>query len=224
VRRIGEAALATLGQRGGLTAAALKRTRTRLTAAKRELERIGRIDYLQAPAGAEVRALFERIDMKLTTAGTQPKAAKPVKRDGMPPLRSLWVTRPRPHIDRIGSAWLIRRFYDPKARFAFAKDPAATKKAVPFDVLGADFGHHGEDCTFETVLKRLGLKDRKLKAIAEVVHEADLQDGKYSRAEVSGIDITLKGLAATHADDYDLLDAGMAVFDGLYAALDVAKS
>jgi len=129
------------------------------------------------------------------------------------------VTRPRPHIDRIASAWLVKRFIDPHARFAFADPTDAAKKGIPFDILGAEFGHHGEDCTFETLLKRFGLKDRRLRIIAEIVHEADLRDGKFSRHEASGVDLAIRGMAATLHDDDELLERGMAVFDGLYEAL-----
>jgi hypothetical protein len=129
------------------------------------------------------------------------------------------VTRPRPHIDRIASAWLIKRFCDPDAKFAFADAADAARKGIPFDVLGADFGHHGEDCTFETLVKRFGLKDRRVKLIAEIVHEADLHDGKFTRQESVGLDLAIKGLASATQDDHELLERGMAIFDGLYAVL-----
>jgi len=127
------------------------------------------------------------------------------------------VTRPRPHIDRIASAWLIKRFYDPEAKFAFADDGA--RKGIPFDVLGADFGHHGEDCTFETLVKRFGIKDRRVKVIAEIVHGADLHDGKFTRDESTGVDLAIKGLAEATQDDHDLLERGMAILDGVYTVL-----
>ncbi|MFI5400849.1 MAG: chromate resistance protein ChrB domain-containing protein [SAR324 cluster bacterium] len=219
VRRQCEAVLASLARGSEPAPDALRRLKSRLATAKRELDRIARIDYLHAPAGDPARKFYEQAEMKLTSTGERPSKARARKAEGMPPLRSRWVTRPRPHIDRIGSAWLIKRFYDPQARFAFVKDPKAVKQDVPFDVLGVEFGHHGEDCTFETVVKRLGLKDRRLKEIGEIVHDADLQDGKFSRAESAGLDLTLRGLAATHGDDHELLEAGMGVFDGLYAAL-----
>ena len=129
------------------------------------------------------------------------------------------MTRPRPHIDRIASAWLIRRFYDPEAKFAFADAADAARKGVPFDVLGADFGHHGEDCTFETLVKRFGIKDRRVKVIAEIVHEADLHDGKFTRNESTGVDFAIRGLAASTQEDQELLERGMAIFDGLYTVL-----
>ena len=130
-----------------------------------------------------------------------------------------WVTRPRPHIDRIASAWLIKRFCDPDATFAFADAADAARKGIPFDVLGADFGHHGEDCTFETLMRRFGLKDRRVKLIAEIVHEADLHDGKFTRDEATGVDLAIRALAEATSDDHDLLERGMALFDGLYTIL-----
>jgi hypothetical protein len=129
------------------------------------------------------------------------------------------VTRPRPHIDRIASAWLIKRFCDPDAKFGFADAADAARKGIPFDVLGADFGHHGEDCTFETLVKRFGLKDRRVKLIAEIVHEADLHDGKFTRNESTGVDLAIRALAEATPDDHDLLERGMAIFDGLHAVL-----
>jgi hypothetical protein len=221
IRRLCESALAAFSRGSEPAVETLRRLQTQLASGKRELDRVSQIDYLHAPEGDETRALFEKVDMKLRASGEKPKMKKAGKAEGMPPLRSLWVTRPRPHIDRIGSAWLIKRFYDPHARFSFAKDPTTVKKGVPFDVLGVEFGHHGEDCTFETVLSRLGIKDRALRQLAEIVHEADLRDGKFTRSESAGFDLTLLGLAATHADDQDLLEAGMAVFDGMYAAINI---
>jgi len=140
-------------------------------------------------------------------------------RTSLPARGSTWVTRPRPHIDRIASAWLIKRFCDPDAKFAFADAADAARKGIPFDVLGADFGHHGEDCTFETLVKRFALKDRRVKIMAEIVHEADLHDGKFTRNEAIGIDLTVRALAQATPDDHELLERGMAIFDGLHSVL-----
>src|SRR5207249_5354865 len=147
-------------------------------------------------------------------------AASPRRPGALPPRSSTWVTRPRPHIDRIASAWLIKRFCDPEARFTFADAADAARKGIPFDVLGAEFGHHAEDCTFETLVRRFGLKDRRVRLIAEIVHEADLHDGKLTRNEATGVDLAAPALAeATPAGD-ELLTKGVAVFDGLYAVLE----
>jgi hypothetical protein len=193
--------------------------RRALDALGRELDRIASIDYLDAPDGRRARALWETTAARVRKAETRPAAPAGRHRASLPPRGSTWVTRPRPHIDRIASAWLIRRFCDPDAAFAFADAADAARKGVPFDVLGADFGHHGEDCTFETLVKRFGVRDRRVAALAEIVHEADLQDGKFARSESAGLDLAVRALAEAMPDDAELLERGMALFDGLYAAL-----
>ncbi len=95
----------------------------------------------------------------------------------------------------------------------------AATKGVPYDIPGVAFSHQGDDCTFETLMKRAGLRDRRLTTIAEIVHEADLADGKFARAEAAGVELAIRGLVATLGDDAELLDRGMGVFDALYAAL-----
>ena len=131
----------------------------------------------------------------------------------------MWVTRPRPEIDRVASAWLIRRFIDPHARFVFAKNPAAIPRALPFDFPEGEFSHHGEDCTFETLLVRFHIMDEALRKIGEMVHDADLEDEKFKRSECIGIDRVLKGWAKQGMSDEELLAQGARCFDGLYAAL-----
>src|SRR2546425_3018168 len=153
---------------------------------KRELDRIQAIDYLDTPAGPRARKLWETTATRLRAAETRPRAARGRHRASLPPHGSTWVTRPRPHIDRIASAWP---------------------------------GHHGEDCTFETLVRRFGIKDRRVKVIAEIVHEADLHDGKFTRNESTGVDFAIRGLAASTQEDHELLERGMAIFDGLYTVL-----
>ena len=128
-----------------------------------------------------------------------------------------WVTRAGVHIDRAGSAWLIRRFIDPDATFGFVTDPADVgDEAVPFDMRGVEFSHHGDDCTFETLLRRHDLLDPVLWRIAAIVHEADLEDDRYDAPEAAGLDVTLRGLSMVH-DDPEVLRIGGSIFDGLYA-------
>jgi len=193
--------------------------RGKLDGVKRELDRIESIDYLKSPAGARARTLWETTAKRLRAVETRPRAASPRRPGALPPRGSTWVTRPRPHIDRIASAWLIKRFCDPDARFTFADAADAARKGIPFDVLGAEFGHHAEDCTFETLVRRFGLKDRRVRLIAEIVHEADLHDGKFTRNEATGVDLAVRALAEATPDDDELLTKGMAMFDGLYAVL-----
>src|SRR5438552_451017 len=194
--------------------------RGKLDGLKRELDRIQTIDYLGTPLGERARTLWETTAKRLRAIETRPRASIGGRHRSVLPLRgSTWVTRPRPHIDRIASAWLIKRFCDPDAKFAFADAADDARKGLPFDVPAADCGHHGEDCTFETLVKRFGLKDQRIKLIAEIVHEADLHDGKFTRNESTGVDLAIRALAEATPDDHDLLERGMAIFDGLHVVL-----
>ena len=127
-----------------------------------------------------------------------------------------WLTRPRPEVDRVASAWLIRRFIDRKAKFVFAAEASAYPQAIPFDMFGADFSHHSDDCTFETFLKRFGIQDKALRQIAEMVHDADLEDGKFQRSECIGVDRILKGWAKAGLSDGQIIKRGGECFEALY--------
>ena len=131
------------------------------------------------------------------------------------------MTRRDVHVDRIASAWLIRRFIDPDARFRFVAEaryrPAPGE--VRFDMYEAEFTHQGDRCTFEVLLERTGLEDdAALAAVAEVVHDIDLKDGKFGRPETPGIELLLAGLARAEPDDGRRLERGAALFDALYAS------
>jgi hypothetical protein len=131
-----------------------------------------------------------------------------------------WVTRRNLHIDRLACAWLIKRFIDRRARFFFMSDDEEAEGGIRFDMFGAELTHEGEDCTFETMLKRFGLDgDAGLRAIAEIVHDIDLKDLKFNRLEAAGLNAVVTGLAAMLKDDRKLVQQGSSVFDGLYALL-----
>jgi hypothetical protein len=127
------------------------------------------------------------------------------------------VTRRGIHVDRIASAWLIRRFLDPKARFRFI-DPKEPRRSgeLTFDMVGGDFTHEGDRCTFETMIARTGLADRALTQIAEIVHDIDLKDEKFGRSEAAGIERLLTGLVLANSADEARLDRGCVLFDELY--------
>jgi hypothetical protein len=152
------------------------------------------------------------------------RAAKPkqeaVRIDRKSYRNRVWVTRPKPGVDRSASAWLIRRFIDPKARFAFAHEDQVPDGAIPYDMFHGDgFGHRGEDCTFETLQKSFRIRDAKVQAIAEIIHDADLHDGKFGRKEGYGVDEILKGWARKGLSDDQLLERGMELIEGLYYAV-----
>lgn len=193
-----------------------------LKALEKQLTEIGEIDYFHAPGRREAERTLSRCRTTLRELlGRKESMAmwesKPLEPDAF--RGKTWVTRPRPHVDRIASAWMIRRFIDPQAKFTFASPPEKVKGAIPFDYPGVEFGHQGEDCTFETLLKRFGLRDRGLQTLAEIVHDADLKDAKFGRDEAKGVDMVLKGLAITKPDDQALLTQGMLIFDAMYASI-----
>jgi len=128
----------------------------------------------------------------------------------------IWATRTGCHVDRAACAWLIRRAIDADAEFVFVDDPAdAPPEATPFDMRGADLSHHGQDCTFETILKRYELDDPVLWDIAHIVHEADLADERYEAPEAPGLDVLMRGLSMILAD-HEVIAASRPLFDGLY--------
>lgn len=171
---------------------------------RRRLEGVMRNDFFEAPG----RTAAER-----AIAGTVASA-------GTAPAGATWVTRAGVFVDRIGSAWLIRRFIDPAARFRFVTDQQATNPGeLRFDMFGGEYTHEGDSCTFETLLDRFGLSDPALAAIAEIVHDIDLKEERYGRPETPGIESVLKGIALGADDDGQRLERGFSLFDGLYARL-----
>ena len=127
-----------------------------------------------------------------------------------------WATRAGVHIDRAACAWLIRQYVDRDAEFVFVTDPdEVPADATPFDMRGVALSHHHGDCTFETILRRYDLTDPVLWRIAEVVHEADLDDGRYDAPAAAGLDAVLRGLSMTGTDQQTLA-VGEAIFAGLY--------
>jgi hypothetical protein len=198
------------------TAATSTRVHDELARLSKDHQRIREIDFFGAPGGAEVRRLEEAIAMR--TRRPESARSEPIPTLDLTKLRGRrWVTRPRPHVDRVASAWLIKRFIDPDAVFVFAPPAEFPKDAIAFDAPGVELSHRGEDCTFETLIKRARLRDRRLTRLAEVVHEADLRDGKFAHEEARGIDIAIRALLAASPDDHQVLTQGMAVFEGLYA-------
>ena len=130
-----------------------------------------------------------------------------------------WATRSGPHVDRTACAWLVRRFVDPEPEFVFVDDPdEVPADATPFDIRGAELSHHRGECSFEAFLRRYELDDPVLSAIARIVHEADLEDGRYDAPEAPGLDALLRGLSLVRGD-YEVLELSQPLYDGLYEYL-----
>jgi hypothetical protein len=198
------------------SAAGKARAQEELARLAKDHQRVRDVDFFDAPGGAEVRRLEEVIAMRTRRPESVRREERPTL--DLTKLRGRrWVTRPRPHIDRIASAWLIKRFIDADAEFVFAPPGEFPKDAIPFDAPGVELSHQGEDCTFETLVKRARLRDRRLLRLAEVVHEADLRDGKYPHEEARGLDVAIRALLAASPDDHQVLAQGMTLCEGLYA-------
>jgi hypothetical protein len=185
---------------------------------RRRFEEIRLIDFFTCPAGETVLLLIERA-AALPESRRKPGKAATTILDRKQYARKIWLTRPQPAIDRVGSAWLITRHIDAGARFVFSADPATHPSAIPFDMTGVEFTHHGDDCTFETLLKRFAIKDRILGKIGQMIHDADLEDGKFQTVEAYGLDRVFKGLARLGVCDAEILVRGFPCFDALYQFL-----
>lgn len=183
---------------------------------QRRFQEIRTVDYFNSPGAHDAQVLLQRVEKALTR---EPGVAPAGRADAKEFIGKVWLTRPRPGIDRSGSAWLIRKFIDPKAKFVFGMEPGRRPEAVPFDMADAEFSHHGDDCTFETLVKRFRIADKAVLSMAEMVHDADLEDERFHRCECIGINAVLTGWARTRMSDDELLAKGIECFEGLYRAM-----
>lgn len=181
---------------------------------RRRLKAIGDIDFFGAPGREIAEGLFRDLERHVRApTGAVPRAAAPEQYRGR-----TWVTRKGVHVDRIATAWLVRRFVDPDAEFKFvpARGYRPERGEIRFDMFDAEFTHDGDRCTFEVLVERLALDDPALRPLAEIVHDIDLKDAKFGREELAGIDALITGVATAHRDDEQRLARGGAVFDALY--------
>jgi hypothetical protein len=180
---------------------------------RKQFREIRETDFFDSPKAGDLEMFLQKLERPQPRSKTQPKLESRDFRG------RVWLTRPRPEIDRVGSAWLIRKFVDPKARFVFESKCTPNQRLLTFDMLGGDFSHDGDDCTFETLVRRFGIQDKAVRKIAEMVHDADLDDDKFQRNECIGIDRVLKGWAREGLPDEEILRRGCQCFDALYAFL-----
>lgn len=182
----------------------------RLARARKRFEEIARIDFFDAPARRRTERLLNGLE-----ATTREDVRKKRRHEDL--TGRVWATRPGVHVDRIASAWLIRRFVDAKARLRFV-DPKSPRgpRELRFDMVGGDFTHEADRCTFETLLARIGLKEAGLAEIAEIVHDIDLKDAKFARPEAPGVERLLTGLVLANPSDEDRIARGLVLFDELY--------
>ncbi|MBD0369924.1 MAG: chromate resistance protein [Pyrinomonadaceae bacterium] len=214
-------------KRGGhLSAGRLARYEAELDKLHAELERVVSTDFFDAGGRAAAMKAYEQCQKALRASQSHGKAtaktcaARSDALDISQYQGRRWVTRRNLHIDRLASAWLIKQFIDKRPRFHFVGEGEAVEGGIPFDMFGTEFTHRGENCTFETLIKRFGFDDnRALVEIAEIVHDIDLKDNKFNRLEVAGVNTTVLGLSELLKDDRKLLQQCSVIFDGLYALL-----
>ncbi len=187
---------------------------------RERLAAIEHIDFFGSAGRDRVAALVRQIEER--GIGRRPGTASATSPDTPPSYHAqFWVTRPRPGVDRMASAWLIRRFIDPEARFGFAADREAVPgQAIPFDMFGVEFTHRGESCTFETLCRVFRIDEPAVAQLARIVHDLDVKDGRYGAPEAATVGTVIEGLQLAHADDDGLLVQGMALFDSLYRAFE----
>ena len=177
---------------------------------------IERVDFFGSAGRDRVVTLLADLEAAPSVAKKSGQSRTGGPGDAVQYEGGLWVTHPRPGVDPMASAWLIRRFIDSKARFAFSTDVKTAGDALPFDMSGAGFGHEGDRCTFETLTTRFGITDAAVTRIAEIVHDLDLKDGKFGAPEAATLGIAIDGLQLSSMDDSMLLDQGMTLFEALY--------
>jgi hypothetical protein len=196
----------------------------RLAQFRRQLAEVSAADHFGVEGRKEVEEVINRLEGQIQ---------RPAEKSGIPDdeaaqkLRGLtWVTRPDVYVDRIATAWLVRRFVDSHARFRFVADSGRRPRPgeITFDLVGGDITHQGSRCTFQVLLDRLRSHDTALRAIGEIVAEIDLKEARYGHAESALVERLLNGLVAAHARDGERLERGAEVFDALYAALSAERA
>lgn len=190
---------------------------------REQLEEIRKIDFFPTPLSSKAQEVLNDISARLISPEEQMTTA-PVKNYSKKDFQGkTWTTRENIHIDRLCSAWLIRRFIDPSAKFVFGPENALPGGAIPFDVYGAEFGHHGENCTFETMVEAFAIHDPAITEMSEIIHDVDLKDHKFGRTEANGLNLVIRSLSDSIRDDHRVLEIGTSILDGLYQSFSEQK-
>lgn len=189
---------------------------TQLARERRRLAKIVKLDSFDAPGRADAERAMAEVEARITGSREPLPVTSPLPLEDL--RRRIWVTRRGVHIDRMASAWLIKRFIDPEARFRFVDPDEYCLGAgeVRYDMFDAEFTHKGDHCTFEVLSALTAPEDAALQSLAEIVHDIDLRDGKFGRSEAAGIERLVLGIQTAHPSDTDRLARAAEVFEGLY--------
>jgi hypothetical protein len=200
-----------------------QRDRTRpaddLARLRRRFAAVAAIDFFEAPERAAAREALDLLETELEPERASAGGGRSARASRAEYRGRTWVTRQGVYVDRMASAWLIRRFIDPDARFIFAGEAGyrPARGELRFDMFEGEFTHEGDRCTFEVLLDRFVPDDAALRSLAEVVHDIDLKDGKFDRDDAPGIERVVAGIAAANTDDEVRIERARQLFDELYA-------
>jgi hypothetical protein len=204
------------GRRKGRHSATRERA---IRALRARFDAMTRIDFFHARGRETVDAAIAALERSVTTRPVEPAGDENGHAAEFQNRR--WVTRPRPSIDRLSSAWLIRRFIDPLATFAFTPDPGP--EDVPFDMPGIGFTHQGVMCTFETLVTEFRIQDPVVLRLSRIVHDLDLKDARFGLPETGPVGHVIDGLRGLYADDHALLEQGISFFDAFAGSQSVVE-
>jgi hypothetical protein len=181
---------------------------------RRQYAEILRVDYFNCPDGLEISSRLAALasTLAMPSSARIPPAIPAANRSEY--QDRIWITRPRPQVDRLACAWLIRRFIDSRATIRYARQSKPGE--VAFDTDDSEFGHVGGLCSFETMCRAFGFDDAGLRALAEIVHEIDLRDGRFTHPVIAGVSAILDGWLRAVTSDAELEEHGLALFEGLY--------
>jgi hypothetical protein len=174
------------------------------------------IDFFESSRGEELERLFRTAESLESNSGEPERKGRLRVQEYQ---GKTWITRPRPEIDRVGAAWLIHKFIDPEAKFIFDRTRAKHLGALSYLTIESEFSRNSDCCTFETLIELFGIRERAVLRLAEIIHDADLEDDKFHRVEGFGIDQILKGWAKQGLSDEEILLRGFQCLDGLHAQL-----
>jgi len=209
------AALKALGRAARLDETKRMASAAALARLRKRMGEVCELDFFGAPGREAAASLLATIERRLAP----PAAEAPEDKVGAPRVRGgVWVTRAGVHVDRIASAWLIKRFIDPAAELKFVSPRGFEPRAgeLRFDMFEAEYTHEGERCTFEVLAQRFEVADPAVEAIGQVVHDIDVRDGRFGRPETPGVERLINGIALTRPDDADRIALGAQLFDALY--------
>jgi hypothetical protein len=221
--REAEGLLAAAEKRGSRTAGRQPVAR-RIARVRDRLSRLDAIAFFPPPNRDAAAAIVARLERLVAAPAASGRSAAEELLDRDRFQRRFWVTRPRPGVDRMSSAWLIRRFINSKARFAFAAKAPASAAAIPFDMYGVEFSHTDGGCTFETLAARFGIVDAAVQRIGGIVHDLDLKETRYDAPEAPAVAHLVEGLRASFPADEELLEQGIVVFEALYRSFSAASA